>query len=626
MFHDEDEELKARHSCTDGLCCLVFLASLAGLGCLYGYGVMHGEMGKLYHGIDYQGKICGLEGPEGVPGKPYLFWCMNSAMTAADVSLNLKDPVCVSSCPGVPSVFGGSLYAPVPECKIVSASQQINSYKTMVVMNRYCFPDSSGLLKSAADSLESGLSNQHTERFLEQLSSIPAAWPVLLIAFFLAVLLGYIYLVALRHCTVLLIWLVMAFSIAGSALLGFYLWANAGTLSRHLPSGVAPPEGYGDNEELVTKVMAGLCWVLSAISGCVACCFRQSIEAAVDCIEEACEAIQEMSSLLLAPILKALCRALVFGCLLYGFFALLSTAQVSKPVEGGLVYNAVSNQMEGVARHFQFTSEQKAALIAYAFVAIWVECWLNALFQFIIAYAMAEYHLSPKDNEGGKVIGGGCCALFDGLQVGLIQHGGSLAMGSFLVTIFWALQMLVAVMDASNKGEGNNALVDCMLKCMQCCLDCFRNIVEFLNKNAYVDMAMKSQNYCASAREAVSVIAQLPVAMAVLNGATMVFTLFGALFSVLSCAALTFFLTTTPSFSAPDAPLFVDQPVAVAVAAGFIGGAVSLCFMTVFDMATDSLLYYYGLDWLYGRHEFSQAPDGIKELMHSGNSGKGGRQ
>ncbi|CAE6969400.1 unnamed protein product [Symbiodinium sp. CCMP2592] len=174
----------------------------------------------------------------------------------------------------------------------------------MIVMNRYCFPDSSGLLKSAANSLESGLLSQRTERLLEQLSSVPAAWPVLLIAFFLAVLLGYMYLVALRHCTVLLIWLVMALSVAGSALLGCYLWANAGTLSRHLPSGVAPPEGYGDNEELVTKVMAALCWILCCICCCVACCFRQSIEAAVDCIEEACEAIQEMSSLLLAPILK----------------------------------------------------------------------------------------------------------------------------------------------------------------------------------------------------------------------------------------------------------------------------------------------------------------------------------
>ncbi|CAE7245318.1 slc44a5 [Symbiodinium natans] len=617
MMREGAGDLKARHTCTDGLCCLIFLASILGLGALYGYGVTHGDLGKLYHGIDYQGRICGLEGPTGVPGKPYLFWCMNSAMTAADVSLNLKDPVCVSSCPGVPNAVGGSLYAPVPECKLVSASQQINSYKTMVVMNRYCFPDSSGLLKSAANSLESGLLGQRTERLLEQLSSVPAAWPVLLIAFFVAVLLGYVYLVALRHCTVLLIWLVMALSIAGSALLGFYLWANAGNLSRHLPNGVAAPEGYGDNEEAVTKVMAVLCWVLCGICSCISCCFRQSIEAAVDCIEEACDAIQEMSSLLLAPILKALSRAFVFGLLLYGFFALLSTAQVSKPQGSGLVYNAVSNQMEGVARHFQFTTQQKFALVAYAFVAIWVECWLNALFQFIIAYAMAEYHLSPKDNEGSKVIGGGCCALFDGFQVGVVQHGGSLAMGSFIVTIFWALQMLVAIMDASNKEEGNNKLVECMLRCVQCCLDCFRQIVEFLNKNAYVDMAMKSKSFCASAREAVSVIAQLPVAMAVLNGATLVFTLFGALFSVLCCAAVTFFLTSTPTFSAPDAPLFVDQPVAVAVAAGFIGGAVSLCFMTVFDMASDALLYYYGLDWLYGRGgDFSNAPDGIKDLMH----------
>ena len=68
----------------------------------------------------------------------------------------------------------------------------------------------------------------------------------------------------------------------------------------------------------------------------------------------------------------------------------------------------------------------------------------------------------------------------------------------------------------------------------------------------------------------------------------------------------------------------MDQSVAVACAAGFIGGAVSLClgqsarqtcadvqlhrrvgdaaescflprcFMAVFDMATDALLYYYG--------------------------------
>ena len=38
-----------------------------------------------------------------------------------------------------------------------------------------------------------------------------------------------------------------------------------------------------------------------------------------------------------------------------------------------------------------------------SFVAVWVEWWLHALYQFIIAYAMAEYHLSPEDHEGYRV-------------------------------------------------------------------------------------------------------------------------------------------------------------------------------------------------------------------------------
>eukprot|EP00438_Fugacium_kawagutii_P002272 Skav227365 [mRNA] locus=scaffold2373:32154:42948:+ [translate_table: standard] len=103
-----------------------------------GYGVTKGNLDKLYHGIDYQGRICGVDGPNGVPGKPYLFWCMNSAMAGASLSLNLKDPICVENCPGTEAV--GGLFAPATECKQVSAAEQINSYKTMVVMNRYCFP------------------------------------------------------------------------------------------------------------------------------------------------------------------------------------------------------------------------------------------------------------------------------------------------------------------------------------------------------------------------------------------------------------------------------------------------------------------------------------------------------
>ena len=188
---------------TDGLCCLVFLASLVGLGCLYG---RVAESPRPSKSAELQARLrsharrdrqAGSKndtsperkslvpagsimastiraasavsrvrvaypespGPRPWPllfpslsgkSRPYLFWCMNSArncegtrgrfstcmsqkleaMTAADVSLNLvqlsmavcfffsrpcfampvastqKDPVCVSSCPGVPNVRG----------------------------------------------------------------------------------------------------------------------------------------------------------------------------------------------------------------------------------------------------------------------------------------------------------------------------------------------------------------------------------------------------------------------------------------------------------------------------------------------------------------------------------------
>lgn len=58
----------------------------------------------------------------------------------------------------------------------------------------------------------------------------------------------------------------------------------------------------------------------------------------------------------------------------------------------------------------------------------------------------------------------------------------------------------------------------------------------------------------------------------------------------------------------------MDAPVAVAIAGGIIGGIVSYCFMTILDMSTDALLYYYGLDWNDNkRGHDSNAPNCIKE-------------
>lgn len=63
-----------------------------------------------------------------------------------------------------------------------------------------------------------------------------------------------------------------------------------------------------EKEEVATKIAACVCFVISFVALCMACCMHKSVEVGAACIEVACETIFEMPSLLLLPILKAASR------------------------------------------------------------------------------------------------------------------------------------------------------------------------------------------------------------------------------------------------------------------------------------------------------------------------------
>ena len=57
--------------CTDGICCVIFLVFLIGMGYLTGYGIMNGHPDRLLSPIDGSGKICGVD--TGYEEYPYLY-------------------------------------------------------------------------------------------------------------------------------------------------------------------------------------------------------------------------------------------------------------------------------------------------------------------------------------------------------------------------------------------------------------------------------------------------------------------------------------------------------------------------------------------------------------------------
>lgn len=660
--HEDGGEvsLKHRHSCTDCLCCVVFLAALTAFGGLFAFAVEQtgGSISRLFHGIDSQGRVCGVDGD--VLHKPLLFWCIGGVQpsVSGDLASALEHGrrVCVSQCPG-----GGAdtvqecTAAPArrvavdsdddPNASAADAGDALGSggaagakpdgYVTALLLSKYCVPDLKQYGSAAQEVLSSQLGGSD-ERVAELITSIPSAWPAMLGAVVLAVALGYMHLCLVGCCAEVLLWMCILLTIAGFAALGGVLWLGAssevlaaralpgagrllaaanGTIANSTAAGASLEETTADEERLY-RVAAIVCWCLSALAMCLACFLRSSIDAAAACMEVACEAIFEMPTLLFAPIVKTVVKTVLFIGLLYGFLLLWA---IGDATSFSVPLTAAVAEGDMDAPHISHSTKQKLAFAFYSLVAFWILAFVTALYEFVVAYAVATYYYTPlEEDDHGNFVDEkdveGCCAALEGLRIGLVYHTGSFAFGSLAIALLHVLQKLIEYAQLKNEEAGENKVVACVLCICGCCVRCLADWVGFINRNAYIDMAIHSNSFCTAARSALSMVVELGEAMAILNGATYIFAVFGTLFITVACAAGTYVAVGFWPFADPSSMFFVQDPLAAAVLAVLVALPISLAFMDVFDMASDTLLYCYGVDLHAGKDDH-HAPLALRDLL-----------
>jgi len=603
-YHDDthDVDLKSRHHCTDLPCFIVFLFAIAAFACLYIYCGAEGQIGRIEHGVDYAGRVCGVDAA--VVNQPYLYWCPSSSANGV-LELELENPICVTKCPGADDKGGGTspLFAAEPGCLAVTGAEGITAYRTVVLFNRYCLPHSGFTeYEDIAKHLTGGQLTNNAREVLRSMSSIPSAWPVLIGAFLISIVVGYLFLLFVRHCAELLIWVSMGICIVCCGWLGILLWTHA---SRINDLSVAQDVHDLDNNEDIAKVLAAVCWALTIGLVFMACCLRHSVAAAAACIEVACDEMFEMPSLLLLPLFKSVVKGIIFIIVLNGFLLLLSTAHTS---EGG----------DGTSRTLEYDGTQYGLMVFYILMSFWFLAFVNAVYQFTVAYAVAEYYYTEYDHDEEKDVG--CCAIWDGLHVGLLYHTGSLAFGSFLIAFLETIQKVLEYAAKQSEKSGNHAL-NCILCCCICCVHWCTDVVEVVNKNAYIDLAITSDTFCEAARSAVGVIASMGEAMLILNGATFAFTVFGTILITLCSGGFTYAVASCSTFADQASRFYIDSPVTAMIVAMLIGFYVAMCFMDMLDMASDTLLYCYGLDLKTGKAGHT-APAALKDLVHCGEHGK----
>jgi hypothetical protein len=587
---DHSDDFKERHyGCSDIPCCCVFLIALVALGVVMGYGFANGDPRKLHHGIQWDKKICGVDA--GVELMPYLYYCAPTVTNAVGgivsavtgdhsaqgslMGITLDHGVCVQACPvlqtpaqTLPSGNVASVFAPasVPQC--VAAGGDAVPYDTKLALN-LCVPNA--IHENAANAVTSGTSSL-TSRIIKTVDSAYKGIWIYVLIFFVSIILGYAYMCFLKACAACMVWLSIIAIFLISLVAGVYMIIEAPTIGTNQVL-----EGFGDYSTNATYAVGAIFLFIAFAVLCLVCCCGHQIGDSIAAVEMTCDVMVSMPTLLLGPVVQCILKIVLIMILLYGFIYLMSTGDVQVG--------------EGQYRTFDWTNEEKWMMFFYAFMFFWLMCFTTALYQFAMSYATADYYYSvPHDGDERDASPG---AVFQGYCVGALHHSGSLAFGSFIIAVFSVIQRCLEYIDKTNP---NNPLVRCIVCILWCMCTCFKSCAEFINKNAYISMALTGNGFCSSAMKALEVMAKKAGAIFILAGASYVFQILGLLLITVLCGLITYLLVHLPMFTEASSSQFLPNPIVVVVCACLVAAAMAKIFMDVLDMVSATLVFCFAID------------------------------
>lgn len=616
VHHDDVDELKMDHAekhanvakrkCTDIPCCLVFIASMVGMVFLLLHGMEKGDIRKLSHGINYKDQMCGVDTE--VAGQPYLYYCLDPGSTTM---LSLEFPICVAAC--------ASSNATSIECPSWDPTEtgliSVPTYEAELYAGKLCMP-TSPLLKEQLTGNSTLTSNY--QKLVNAVDSIERAWLLLLITFALSVFAGFAFLFMLRECAKPIVYLCILLVLGASlGFGGYFVYRAQDAIQESETLGAShESEAFADNREYQLYIGIALLafGVLFFFVAC--CCCKNAIEVAIAVIEESCNVLFEMPSLLLQPLFEVIVKGVASLFLAYGLL-LLVTCGESVP-QDLMVGTYV---VKGIYRKFEWTDEQKYMMLFWIFNLFWIQELIVAIGLFVIAYSTVLWYFTPKDPETHhKDVPATTMPMCQGIRYALQFHLGSLAFGSFIIALCRFVQLILSYLARQAKQEGNK-IMELLAKCLICVVECFKRTMEFLNKNAYIDIAINSNSFCTAAWHAFTTIVTNGGKYAFLNGACAIIKYIGLFTISLAGVAVVFFGSSYGAYDEQSSEYYLECPYAVVLVGALIAMMIAISFMHVFDMIADTLLFCF-IDSTSNGSAEAYCPDSMLVLMNDDHNHK----
>ncbi|XP_034079424.1 choline transporter-like protein 5-B isoform X2 [Gymnodraco acuticeps] len=606
-------------SCTDVVCCVVFITFIIGYIALGTVAWIHGDPRKVVYPTDSRGQFCGQQNtPNANKTKLFYFNMLKCANPA--VLINLQCPttqLCVSKCPDSFSTlldaWGTNKWEYYKQfCKPgfeISSKTVLEVIRdedcpSMIVPSRpflqRCFPDfitrngtltvanqtnfkdgdnnhrSVNDLKDAANQVtavqqgeERGIASllNANEVGIKIFEDYANSWDWILIGLVITMVVSLIFILLLRYTAGVLLWLII---ISVITVIGFGIWHcywEYSNLTRK-PGANVTISDIGFQTDFSIYLQLSQTWlvfmislsVIEAVIVIILIFLRTRLRIAIALMKEGSKAISYVMSSLFYPIITFLLLAI---CIAYwavtAVFLASSGNAVYKvtPADDKCMYanltcspntfseTNVSKVCPGAQCMFAFyggeTVYHRYILVLHLcnlFMFLWLVNFTIALGQCTLAGAFASYYWALKKPDDIPV-----SPLYSSFSRAIRYHTGSLAFGSLILAVVQMIRMVLEYLNTKLKGS-ENACARFLLCCLQCCFWCLENFIRFMNRNAYIMIAIYGKNFCTSSKDAFFLLMRNIIRVAVLDKVTDFLLFLGKLLISGSVGVLAFFFFT----------------------------------------------------------------------------------
>ncbi|XP_028911111.1 choline transporter-like protein 1 isoform X3 [Ornithorhynchus anatinus] len=215
---------------------------------------------------------------------------------------------------------------------------------------------------------------------------------------------------------------------------------------------------------------------------------------------------------------------------------------------------------------------------------IWISEFILACQQMTVAGAVVTYYFTREKRNLPFT------PILASVNRLIRYHLGTVAKGSFIITLVKIPRMILMYVHSQLKGK-ENACARCVLKSCICCLWCLEKCLNYLNQNAYTATAINSTNFCTSAKDAFVIIVENALRVAAINTVGDFMLFLGKVLIVCSTGLAGIMLLNYQQ----DYTVWV-LPLIIVCLFAFL---VAHCFLSIYEMVVDVLFLCFAIDTKY---------------------------